>query len=54
MKEFNSIGKPAKRLATRKLKGMSKAKKPTLPRRPQQQQQTMSWQLLIDRERMLI
>ena len=53
MKEFNTIAKRKKSIPTRKLKAAPKAKNSSLPRRARQQQ-TMSWQLLIDRERMLI
>jgi len=53
MKEFNTLSKRTKATPTRKQKIAPKAKRFSLPRK-QSPQPILSWQLLIDRERMLI
>ncbi len=53
MKELSALTKRSKAIATRKIKPTQKAKNVTRPKRARQQE-SMSWQLLIDRERMLI
>jgi len=53
MKEMNTGPKRAKSIQNNKSKAAPKIKSSSLLKR-QPQQPTMSWQLLIDRERMLI
>ena len=53
MKEHHTTAKRTKAISSRKLKATPKLNDSVMPRRTGRQP-TRSWQLLIDRERMLI